>query len=595
MLDTMPLSPNGKVDRKALPIPELDRSTLASDFVAPRNTTEESLAIIWAQVIGVERVGINDNFFDLGGDSIISLQIVAKASQAGLRLIPQQLFEYQTISELSSIIEITESITAEQGLVAGSVPLTPIQHWFFEQSTSDRNHWNQSVMIDVIDDLNPNLLGQALQQLLSHHDALRLQFMPKTSTASYEWKQSVNPAVPTIDFDVIDISDTPYKEQQQIVETTKSRLEAGHNLGRGNLVKAAYFKLGLSQPSRLFITIHHLAVDAISWPIMLQDIETVYNQLVHGKSITLPAKTTSFKAWAEKLNEFAQTEALKQELDYWTAVSEKVTGDLPIDTTAGVPKTEVPACTISVSLTLEETESLLERVPSVYNTQINDVLLTALALTINSWTGHNSLFIDLKGHGREEIIQNVDISRTTGCFTTIFPTKLTIPDSSSPIEAIKSIKEQLRGIPNRGIGYGILRYLCQDEAVMTKLSTLPKPQILFNYLEQLDGSLPDSTLFRFGQPLEDASSLDASRSHLLEINMMVISGCLRMDWKFCQNIHHRQTIQQLADNYAKALHTLIAHVLSPNEAGGVTPSDFPLANLDEDKINQIANILNEPE
>ena len=595
VLETIPLTPNGKVDRKALPIPELDRSTLASDFVAPRNTAEESLANIWAQVIGVERVGINDNFFDLGGDSIISLQIVAKASQAGLRLIPQQLFEYQTISELSSVIEIADSITAEQGLISGSVPLTPIQHWFFEQSISDRNYWNQSAMIDVLDELNPKLLEQAIQQLLTHHDALRLQFSSDTSTASYKWKQSVNQAVPTIDFEVIDISDLPHAEQQQIVETTTSRLEARNNLGRGKLVKAAYFKRGLSQPSRLFITIHHLAVDAISWPILVQDVETVYNQLVLGKPIALPAKTTSFKAWAEKLNEFAQTEALKQELDYWTAVSDKVTGDLPIDTTAGVQNKGLPACTISVSLTLEETLSLLESVPSVYNTQINDVLLTALAQTIKSWTNQTSLFINLKGHGREEIIQNVDLSRTTGWFTTIFPAKLTLPDSSNPSEAIKSIKEQLRRIPNRGIGYGMLRYLCHDEAVTTKLSTSPKPQILFNYLDPLDRLLPDSALFRFAEPLEDACSLGALHSHLLEINMKVIRGCLRIDWKFNQKIHHRQTIQQLADNYAKALRTLIAHILSPNEAGGFTPSDFPLANLDEDKINQIANILKEPE
>ena len=592
VLSQLPLTHNGKVDRKALPLPELDRSTLGSHFVSPRNATEEALANIWATVLKLESVGIYDNFFDLGGDSIISIQIVAKASRAGLRLIPRHLFEYQTIAELCTVIDTADSITAEQGLVTGSVPLTPIQHWFFELSMSDRNYWNQSVMIDVLDELDPKLLEQALQQLPIQHDALRLQFLPETSDATPEWKQSIIQTVPAIHFEVIDISALPQAEQQQIVGTTKSRLEAGHNLGQGKLIKAAYFKLGSSQPNRLFITVHHLAVDGISWSILLQDIETVYTQLVHGKSITLPAKTTSFKAWAEKLYEFAQTKALRQELDYWTAVSNEVISEIPVDTLVEAANTETSARTISVSLTFEETLSLLKDVPPVFNSQINDALLTALTQTITAWADQTSLFISLEGHGREDIIKNVDLTRTSGWFTTIFPTNLTLLDSPSPSAALKSVKEQLRRIPNRGIGYGLLRYLCQDEAVMTKLATLPKPQILFNYLGQFDRALPESELFRFTQPLVGSHSPKALRSHLLAINMMVINGCLRMDWTFSQNIHRHQTIQQLADNYAEALRILIAHVLSPDETRDFTPSDFPLANLDENKLDQLSKILN---
>jgi amino acid adenylation domain-containing protein/non-ribosomal peptide synthase protein (TIGR01720 family) len=595
VLSQLPLTHNGKVDWKALPVPELDRSTLGSQFVAPRNATEERLANIWATVLKLENVGTYDNFFDLGGDSIISIQIVAKASRAGLRLTPRQLFEYQTVAELCAVIDTAESITAEQGLITGSVPLTPIQHWFFEQSMSDQNYWNQSVIIDVLDELDPKLLEQALLQLPIQHDALRLQFLPETSAASPKWKQSINHAVPTIDFEMIDISTLPPNEQQHIVDTTISRLEAGHNLGQGKLVKAAYFKLGISQPNRLFITIHHLAVDGISWSILLQDVETAYTQLVHGQSIALPAKTTSFKAWAKKLNEFAQTEALRRELDYWATASNEEISEIPIDALVEAANTEMSARTISVSLTSKETLSLLKDVPPVYNTKINDALLTALAQTITTWTNQNTIYINLEGHGREEIIKNVDLTRTSGWFTTMFPMKLTLLGSPSPSAALKSIKEQLRCIPNRGIGYGLLRYLCKDEAVMTRLATLPKPQILFNYLGQFDRSLSDSALFRFTQPLVGAHSPEALRYHLLEINMIVISGCLRVDWTFSQNFHHRQTIQQLANNYAETLRTLIAHVLSPDEAGGFTPSDFPLAKLDEDKLSKLANILNEQE
>jgi amino acid adenylation domain-containing protein/non-ribosomal peptide synthase protein (TIGR01720 family) len=594
-LDEIPLTPNGKVDRQRIKVQLEKRPELQEIYVPTRTPTERALAEIWSRVLRVEKVGLYDNFIELGGDSILSIQIVARANQAGLRLEPHQVFEHQTIAELAAVAGKVNRIQAEQGAVTGEVPLTPIQHWFFEQSISDRNYWNQSLIIDVLDELDPKLLKHAVQQLLMQHDALRLQFLPETSAASQKWKQSIIQTVPTIDFVVIDISTLPHTEQKQIVETTKSRLEAGHNLEKGKLIKAAYFKLGFSQPNRLFITIHHLAVDGISWSILLQDIETVYNQLVHGKSIALPAKTTSVKTWAEKLSEFAQTEVLRQELDYWTTVSKEVTSEIPIDTMVEAANTEMSTRTISASLTLEETLSLLKDVPSVYNTQINDALLTALAQTIAAWTDQNFLFISLERHGREEIIENVDLSRTSGWFTTIFPTKLTLPNSSSPSVALKSVKEQLRRIPNRGIGYGLLRYLCQDEAVMTQLATLPKPQILFNYLGQFDRALPDSKLFRFTRPLVGAHSPEALRSHLLVINMMVISGCLRMNWTFSQNVHRHQTIQQLADNNAEALRSLIAHLLSPDEAGGFTPSDFPLANLDEDKISQLANILNELE
>ncbi len=224
--------------------------------------------------------------------------------------------------------------------------------------------------------------------------------------------------------------------------------------GKENWSKLLTFKHGLSHPNRLFITIYHLAVDGISWSILLQDIETAYTQLVHNKSITLPVKTTSFKVWAEKLNEFAQAEVLRQELDYWTAVSEEVSGEIPIDTSIEAANTEMSARTISVSLTVEETLSLLKDVPPVYNTQINDALLTALAQTITSWADQTALFISLEGHGREEIIKNVDLSRTSGWFTTIFPTKLTLLDSPSPSAALNRLRSSFDVSPTEALAMG---------------------------------------------------------------------------------------------------------------------------------------------
>lgn len=580
-LDALPLTPNGKIDRKALPTPDLTRPEFDRDCVAPRTSVERHLSQIWAQVLGVEQVGIHDNFFELGGDSILTIQIVARAKTVGLQLTPKQLFEFQTIAELASVAEITSVPQAEQGLVMGKVELNPIQHWFFEQNFAEAHHFNQAVLLEVKQALDVFKLEQALQALLRHHDALRLRF-ENLETGRPFGETCADVSISVSQFDVSTLAKS---ERQLAMETVATELQAGLNLATGRLVNVGLFHLEPSQGSRLLIVIHHLVVDGVSWRILLEDLETAYQQLNRGERVQLPAKTTAFQQWAQRLQDYAQSDALAAEKIYWcqsTAPDHKRA--MPVDWPGGE---NTMACDhiVSISLSVAETQALLKEVPKAYNTQINDVLLTALVQAFAEWTGERSLWVDVEGHGREDIFEDLDLSRTVGWFTSVFPVCLHLGVASDPGEALKTIKEQLRSIPNHGIGYGILRYLSNDPALIALLKSLPQPEVLFNYLGQFDSAnATASSVFALApDSCGLARSPKGRRSYRLEINGWVWGGQLQLNWSYSNQVHRSATIADLAQRYQDALRTLIAHCQAPG-AGAFTPSDFPLAQLSQAEL-----------
>ncbi|MGK7872112.1 MAG: condensation domain-containing protein [Xenococcaceae cyanobacterium] len=580
-LDALPRTPNGKVDPQALPAPDTAVSALETPLVAPRTPIEEILAGIWAEVLGLEEISIHDNFFEVGGDSILSIQIVSRTHEAGLSLMPNQLFEHQTIAELAAVIVPVPVVQAEQELVTGSVPLTPIQHWFFEQHFLDPHHWNQSVLLEVPLNLDFALLEQAVEQLWLHHDALRLSFIQN----QIGWEQLNAGEDATISIARLDLSTLSEEEQRLAIEKHGAALQASLNLAEGGLMRLAFFNLGEHRLGRLLIIIHHLAVDSISWRILLEDLETLYNQLRRGDAIQLPPKTSAFKYWAEKLVEYAASDVLRQESHDWLNLLEAEIVKIPVDNVDNQTNTEASAQTISAYLSIEETRALLKEVPAVYNTQINDVLLTALVQAVSRWAGAGTLMVDLEGHGREEIVKGIDLSRTVGWFTSFFPVPLSLGNLSHPGTAIKSIKEQLRQIPNRGLGYGLLRYLSGDVNLKAKLEKLPQAEILFKYLEPMDRIVPQSSLFRLTREVDGASrSPQNRRSHRLEIDAQVVDGQLQLDWTYSWHVHQPATIEKLVQDFMEALRGLIAHCMSP-ETGGFTPSDFPEADLSQDELD----------
>ncbi|OUL26113.1 non-ribosomal peptide synthetase [Nostoc sp. 106C] len=572
-INNIPRLPNGKIDLKALPEPEL-----SVNFVPPRTAVEKILADIWAQVLRLGQVGIQDNFFELGGDSILSIQIVARANQAGLQLTPKQVFDRPTIAELVLVVSKSENIPVAQKLISGKVPLTPIQNWFFAQNQPDSHHWNQSLLLKIQQGNDLNLWEQVVQYLVEYHDALRLRFHHQESG----WEQIISAPEETAIFTRLDLSALPEIEQKIAIEKTAAELQTSLNLSDGPLVKFALFDLGAETSNRLLIIIHHLAVDGLSWRILLEDLQTAYQQVSQGEAIHLPNKTTSFPEWACRLQEYAQSAILKQEFNYWLTQLEKPISPLPVDYAEG-KNMVAEARTVTVSLSQQETQALLQDVHQAYHTQINDVFLTGLVQVFAEWTGENSLLLELEGHGREDIFADVNLSRTVGWFTTHFPVLLNLGTGEDLGNALKSVKEQLRSIPNRGLGYGVLRYL-SDEG--EKLQGLPQAEVLFNYLGQTDQVMSQSSLFAPAkESTGSARSLRGSRVYLLEVVAIVAGGQLQVNWTYSEAIHQRATVEKLANSFIQALRSLITHCQSP-EAVGFTPSDFPQAKLNQQDLDK---------
>ncbi|MBG5099721.1 non-ribosomal peptide synthase/polyketide synthase [Pseudomonas aeruginosa] len=574
-LACMPLTPNGKLDRKGLPKPSADQQQ--RDYQAPRSEVERQLATIWAEVLKLEQVGLADNFFEIGGDSIISLQVVSRARQLGIHFTPKMLFEAQTIGALAPLAESgTQVLAIDQGPVTGVTPLLPIQQGFFAEEVAERHWWNQSVLLEAREPLDARLLEQALRGVLAHHDALRLSFAREAAgwTARHRGVEEGAAAL----LRVARVADLA------ALRALADEVQRSLDLADGPLLRAllATFDDG---SQRLLLVIHHLVVDGVSWRILFEDLQTAYRQLLAGQAVELPAKTSAFRDWAERLQAFAGDGGLDGELAYWQGQLQGASSDLPCLDPQG-DQSNRHARSVSCGLDAEATRQLLQEAPAAYRTQVNDLLLTALARVICRWTGQVDALIQLEGHGREELFAEIDLTRTVGWFTSLFPLRLTPAEGIAA--SIKGIKEQLRAVPNKGIGFGALRYL-GSAASQAALAGLPVPRITFNYLGQFDGSfaMEEGALFApAGERAGDDQSPDAPLANWLALNGRIYGGELRIDWSFSGECFEIASIQRLADAYRDELLALIAHCRVA-EGQGLTPSDFPLARLDQARLDQL--------
>ncbi|MCA4965396.1 non-ribosomal peptide synthetase [Pseudomonas sp. Y24-6] len=603
MIEQMPLSPNGKLERKRLPAPTAQVSQRA--FEAPRSEHEQVLAQIWQEVLGVEQVGRQDNFFELGGDSIISIQVVSRARRAGLSLQPRDLFQQQTLQALAAVVKEQAAPLAQQGPVYGLQKLTPIQRWFFDEPIAQRAHWNQAVLLTPREPLELPRLQAALQRLLKQHDALRLRFSQQaprvtdaanpcgseparegggagdlhvagaeliaSRLAATEWSARY---VGADSADVVDMLWTARVASDASLESVCDQAQRSLSLQDGPLLRVALIAQA-DGTQRLLLVIHHLAVDGVSWRVLLEDLQAAYQ----GQE--LPAKTSSFQAWAEQLDTYARSKAAASELDWWQAQLSLGNDLLP----AANPQASQAGHLrqgVSIGLDREHTRQLLQLAPATYRTQVNDLLLTALARTLSRWTGHPSALIQLEGHGREELFDDIDLTRTVGWFSSLFPVCLT-PTADLP-GSIKAIKQQLREIPGKGMGYGLLRYM-GDASAQAALAALPQARVTFNYLGQFDQSFAEEALFTPARESSGAAqAADAPLPNWLSVDGQVYGGELKLDWTFSRECFDLHEIETLAANFREELLDLIDHCLSDG-AGGVTPADFPLARLSQAQLD----------
>ncbi|WP_247842476.1 non-ribosomal peptide synthase/polyketide synthase [Pseudomonas sp. MWU12-3103b] len=574
LLAQLPLTANGKLNRNALPSP--DASQAQQTYQAPQSAMEQGLAAIWQDVLKLPQVGIHDNFFELGGDSIISIQVVSRARQAGIRLNPKDLFQHQTVQRLALVAQWGgDESTIDQQAASGAALLLPIQQQFFADEIPQRHHWNQSVLLQPRQTLDAEKVEQVLRALVAHHDALRLSFTQRDGV----W-QAEHCAVEALPQSLLwqeDVADAA------ALEALGNRAQRSLDLQHGPLLRAVLANLA-DGTQRLQLVIHHLAVDGVSWRILLEDLQNAYQQLLNDQPLSLPSRTSAFKDWGEHLQRYANSPALQAELDYWQACLSDVSTDLPCKRVDASQDNRL-AQTVQTRLGTELTRQLLQEAPAAYRTQVNDLLLTALARVIGRWSGQASTLIQLEGHGREELFNGVDLTRTVGWFTSLFPVRLTPADTLG--ESIKQIKEQLRSIPNKGIGFGALRYL-GDARAQQSLQALPSPRITFNYLGQFDGSFAGDEAALF-VPSPDNAGLDQSPEaplgNWLTLNGQVYGGELRVGWTFSSERFDSAVIEALAADYAAELAALIGHCLTPG-VEGLTPSDFPLAGLTQAQLDQ---------
>lgn len=572
-LAEFPLTANGKLDRRALPEPERQ----SSDYTPPLAGTETTLAELWQTLLKVERVGRHDNFFSLGGDSIVSLQVIARARKRGIKLTPKQLFEKQTIAELAEVAQLSEGQPAPA--VVGSspevadFPLTPVQRRFFGLAGSRPQHWNQSVRLVAGEPLRAEVLRQALVAVVAAHPSLRLRFNPKDGTQGYRRTETS---------DLLWELDATSEADVQACFDDAQRSLSLHN---GPLLRAVWVRLPQGR-QELMITIHHLAVDGVSWRILLEDLQQGYEQALAGQAIELDTPSADFHHWSGWLQRKLAEGVFEPELDYWqkfTAEDAELPCDFP-EGTARVGDGERLVQTLDAGLTRQ----LLTEAPGAYRTQVNDLLLAALARALHSWTGRDRIVITLEGHGRHGVGGAPDVSRTVGWFTTLYPVALEV--EGDVLTTLKHTKEMLRKVPSEGLGYGVLKELKSPQhGSAATLEDLTGAGLTFNYLGRFDEAVKTGFTLCPGATGTNRDS-SGPMANALVVDGLVRDGQLHLEWSYSRARFRRARIEQLMDAYRKALTELIQQCAAAD--GGLTPADVPLTSLDQDSLDTLTEAAN---
>ena len=583
VMPALPLSANGKIDRKALPA--VDLSSVQGAYEAPRGEAESALAAIMAQVLGVDRVGRQDNFFALGGDSIVSLQVVGKARLAGWQLSARDVFQYQTVAELAGVARPVADPATSDGAAGlghgparvageGELELLPIQRSFFEQGMARPSHWNQSVLLRVHAPLNGAALRAALTAVLAQHDALRLRF----AADGRAWHGTADTADAVL-----------WERDVQDAEALLPLYESAQrslSLEQGPLLRAVWARLSDGE-ARLLLVAHHLVIDGVSWRVLLGDLQQGYRQALAGQAVQLDAPSQSYKGWSQALWSRADAmqaegggENARQEADYWRA-QQGAPDDVPCDNPLG-RATVADEAQITLRLDAAHTQQLLRDTSKAYCTQINDLLLTALLRAMDTWRGASSpVTVGLEGHGRDALADQ-DVSRSVGWFTTLYPVRLNAAGSLDA--AIKQVKEQLRAVPSGGAGYGLL---CARDPRLAQ--AMREPGVIFNYLGQFDASFGPDALWSpaVDEPAGATRDADAPLGAKLVFNGRVYDGELTLTISYSAQQYQTASVQALAAAYERALREVIAHCADAAQ-GGITPSDVPWAGLTQAQLDALS-------
>ncbi|WP_299135878.1 non-ribosomal peptide synthetase [uncultured Tenacibaculum sp.] len=575
IVEEFPQNLSDKVDgKKLLSIYESEfsgeRSIQINNYVSPRNELEEHLVNIWQELLGVSQVGVYDNFFELGGDSIITIQVVSQMKRLGYHIKPRDLFENQTISEISNVVTNAVSVNlGEQGTLKGDSLLLPIQQLYFKDEYVESVANNQSVLVSVDKSIKPSSIQKALELLMEHHDALRFQYQQIDTS----WNQSYGNDKGVLE--KVNLSNIDLGKLPESITKTCELYQESLAINSGKVFKMVLIKTPEGEEkNRLFMVGHHLVIDGVSWRILLSDLSRIVDGLEQGKTLNLGVKGNSYREWGLALQEYVTKKTIASQVGYWSKIHTSYK-TLPVDKKTVAKNLYSDVVEYQMILDEENTSLLLQEINQAYGTTINDVLLGCLGLTISKWSNNEEVIIGIEGHGREEVSEGVDVNTTIGWFTTLYPVCLSMKKEMSLGDVLTSTKENLRRIPNKGLGFGLLKYMHPSQEIRNRLSAV-QWDIVFNYLGQLDNAIETNSWITEATEFQ-GNEIGGSTpfNNKLEINGGVKNGKLQLSWSYSSKEYDVETIVELANSYVSNLKDLIRHC-KEKETRVYTPSDYGL-------------------
>ena len=581
-LDHMPKTPGGKIDRRALAAMDITvTSQGGGDYQEPQSPVEKELANVWQEVLGRKEIGINENFFSIGGDSIKAIQIVSRMNKAGYKLKMSDLFRHPVISLLAPMVTAGPQ-KQDMGSISGPLPLLPSQVEFFKNITIDNHHYNHAVIIETEERLDRRTLETIFKKIQGHHDALRTVFRQKDGVMTAEILDEHMP----LHIEEIDL--TAEDDVDHAITKRANSIQASIHLNHGPLLKLGLFQL--KKGSRLLIIVHHLVMDGVSWRILFEDIGELYSKLKQGEPLQLPPKSSSIKDWAQKLVEFSNEPSVQEESQYW---NELLNADhAPLPANGQQPENTVQFQTVKrVTLDSQQTDSLLTTVHDAFGTEINDLLLAAFGLAVKEHWGLPGLLVALDGHGREDLFDDIEVQRTVGWFTSVFPVVVDAGEAKALDRHIIDTKERLHRIPRKGTGYGILKYLSSNGNSL--LSDGAEPTVSFNYLGQFDMDTEDLPFRVIADSTTGHShSPNQQREYQLDIECAVSGGKLNISASFSNKLFEAPDIESLLKEYKRQLERIIDFCLTRGERE-MTPTDFSYKDLSMEDLEQIGALVGE--
>lgn len=571
VLDRLPMTANGKVDRKALPDPLAEAVSSAQN--EGLNERQKILLNVMKDVLQSETVSLQDNFYRLGGDSIKAIQAMSKLNEVGLSLQVKDILSYPVFNELAFTIEQRSPFKEKREPVEGEVLPTPITDWFFTQGLANPHHYNQSVLIRLKRKAPIEQIRLALKDIVRHHDTLRLRLDEPTGRLRYDGLlQEPKQMIP---LELVALDGCAGEEKARIIRERSLACKQSMHLVDGPLFRGILFHESMEK-DLLLLTAHHLLVDAVSWRILLEDLERLVQAMLDGQPSPLLTATDSYKSWAEALVVYSDNQA-DGELLFWENMLQAMEMPLKADYAHEV-STNADVAIVHAELSRDDTVNLLTKANETYNTRSSELLVAALALTCKAMSGRHCLTIEMEAHGREPIANDIDLSRTVGWFTSIYPMRLELPDADIS-EQLKAVKEQLRAVPNQGIGYGML-------TLARKLVPNAVRTIRFNYLGEIDDRLGRG-LFELADYATGADSADENEfTVLLDLMPYIQDKKLRMSVAYSMRDFNSTTIERFTQRYMEYLQRLIHHCSEKAEIV-FTPSDFDMINMSQEELDNL--------